>query len=106
MQQALALDVNSTQTTSTIGSAAALTGASGAQRTLSLLVNFRDNPVQPYTLTQAYDTLFSTTDGHFREGSAGAAWLVGDLLGWFTIDMDSTACDTTTLATLAQAGCA
>ena len=67
-----------------------------------MLVNFRDKKATPYTTAFATDIVFGTTDGYLRETSAGAVSLAGDVVGWFTINMDSTVCDTTTLATLAK----
>lgn len=101
VEDALALDGSAATTTA--GPAQALAGATGEQRTLVVLVSFRDTPAAPYSATHAADVVFSQTDGFFRENSGGAAWLTGDVYGWFPIEMDSTVCDTTTLATLAKA---
>lgn len=81
---------------------AALAGATGDQRTLVMLVNFRNSPTQPYTPAFAASVVFGSTDGYLRENSAGATSLSGDVVGWHTIDMDDTVCDTTQLATKAQ----
>jgi hypothetical protein len=74
----------------------------GNQRTLVLLVNFQDNPVEPYTLSYADGLVFTTTSNFDREGSYQQTWLTGVTLGWFTIAIGSTVCDTLTLASLAQ----
>jgi hypothetical protein len=100
VRDAIALNGDSTSTAG--GSFPVGAAASGEQRVLMMLVNFRDNPVQPYTAAHAHDVVFGTTDGFFRESSAGTAFLVGDVLGWFTVDMDSTVCNTTTLGALAR----
>lgn len=101
VNDALALDGNATTTSAS--PLQALAGTAGEQRTLVILVSFRDTPAPPYPTTHAADVVFSQTDGFFRENSGGAAWITGDVYGWFTIDMPSTICDTTTLATLAKA---
>ena len=98
VQQMLALDGSQTTTTSV----PALPLASGEQRTLVILVNFRDKATTPYTTAHADNVVFSQTDGYFAENSGGRAWLTGDVYGWYTIAMDSTVCDKTTLATLAK----
>lgn len=101
VQTELALGGDAVSSTSSTAPAT-LNGATGPQRTVMILVNFRNNPVQPYTPAQAHDIVFASTDGYFREASAGAASLAGDVFGWFTIGMDSSTCDTTMIATLAR----
>ncbi len=91
VQEMLALDGSQTTTTSVV----ALPLASGEQRTLVILVNFRDKATTPYTTADADDVVFSQSDAYFGENSGGRAWLTGDVYGWFTIAMDSTVCDTT-----------
>ncbi len=77
----------------------------GAQKTILILVNFQDNTSQPYSPSYAQSVAFSTTSGFYRENSFQQTWLTGDVVGWFTIAMSSTVCDTWTLANLAnQAG--
>jgi hypothetical protein len=83
--------------------AAALPNALGAQHTLVMLVNFSDNPTQPYTPEYAQSVVFGTTSQFYLENSFGQAWLTGDVVGWFTIALSSAGCDTSTLATQAQA---
>lgn len=102
VQDALALDASTTSTTSTAGTLAVLSGASGEQRTLVVLVNFRDSPIRPYTTAHASNIVLGTTDGYLRENSSSNLWLTGDVMGWFTIAMDSTVCDTNNLATMAK----
>lgn len=99
VQNTLALEGSGT---STMGTTAELAGASSQQRTLVMLVNFLNDAAQPYTTAHAYDLVFNTTDGYLRESSAGATALAGDVVGWFTVNMDSSVCDTTMLATLAK----
>jgi hypothetical protein len=74
----------------------------GAQQTLVILVNFQDNPTEPYTIVDAQTAVFDATSNFFLEGSYNQAWLTGDVVGWFTIALSSTVCDVTTLASQAQ----
>jgi len=82
----------------------ALPNTLGAQKTAVVLVNFSDNPVQPYTLSQARDVVFTQTSSFFLENSYGQTWLTGDVFGWYTIPLASTACDISSVST--QAGAA
>lgn len=75
----------------------------GAQQTLVILVNFQDNPTEPYTIADAQTAVFGAASNFFLEGSYNQTWLAGDVVGWFTIALSSTVCDVTTLATEAQA---
>ena len=89
------------ESTTTVAAAPSVSSA-GTRNTLVVLVNFQDNPVQPYTTAYAADVVFNTTDGYLREASHGQVALSGDVLGWFTLGMNSTVCDPSMLATLAQ----
>jgi hypothetical protein len=99
VDNALALSSGSTsvQTVS-----AALPNTFGAQKTLVMLVNFQDKAIQPYTLTTAQSIVFTTTSNFDLENSLQQTWLVGDVYGWFTIPMNSTVCDSSTLANYAK----
>ena len=88
---------NSVQSLSA-GSSAAI----GEQRTLVMLVNFKDNASQPYSSADAYATAFGVTSDYDREASSGQTWLTGDVAGWFTIPVASTSCDTSAIAKYAQ----
>ena len=74
----------------------------GAQKTLVILVNFSDQPLQPYTADYAESVVFGTTSDFFLENSFQQAWLTGDVIGWYTIEAVSTTCDTNTIATQAR----
>jgi hypothetical protein len=74
----------------------------GAQRTVVLLVNFMDNPVQPYTVDDARSAIFGTTSAFFFENSYQQAWLDGNVFGWFTIPLGSGTCDYASIASHAQ----
>ncbi len=65
----------------------------GAQRTLVILLNFQNNPIQPWTPDAARSAFFGTTSNFFLEASYSQTWLSGDVFGWYTIPMDDTACD-------------
>lgn len=84
------------------GTAAAAPNTFGDQKTLLLLVNFQDNPTEPYTATYAQSVVFGTVSDFFRENSYGQTWLSGDVYGWLTIALDSTVCDWHTLANQAD----
>jgi hypothetical protein len=83
--------------------ATALPNTLGEQRTLVILVNFEDNRTQPYTPEDAQGAVFGTTSQFFEENSFGQAWLGGDVVGWITIPLSTSACDIFTLASQAQA---
>jgi hypothetical protein len=76
----------------------------GEQRTIVILVNFQNNPSQPYAWTTAQQVTFQTTSDFFRENSYGQTWLSGTVVGWFTIAMDAPAgsCDYSRIASLAD----
>jgi M6 family metalloprotease-like protein len=76
----------------------------GAQSTLVILVNFQDAPTnQPYTVATAQSLVFGTVSNFFLENSYQQAWLTGDVVGWYTIPLSSTNCDTSSIASYAQA---
>ena len=71
----------------------------GERRTLVILVNFQDRPIQPFTPDFARNVTFNTTNNFIRENSYGQTWLTGDVYGWFTIPVSSTVCDTLGVST-------
>jgi hypothetical protein len=75
----------------------------GEQRTLVILVNFQDNPSESYALADARSVVFGTTSDFFLENSYQQTWLTGDVVGWYTIPLDSTMCDSGSIATYAEA---
>jgi hypothetical protein len=81
---------------------AVLPNTTGEQRTLVLLVNFADDPSQPYTAAHAHQVVFSTASDYDREASFERTWLTGDVHGWFTLPLSGSLCDPYALATLAQ----
>lgn len=70
----------------------------GERRTLVILVNFKDNPTEPWTKDYARNVVFGATSDFMFENSGRQTWLSGDVAGWFTIDLSSTVCDIDTLA--------
>ena len=80
----------------------ALPNTFGAQRTVVLLVNFTNNPTQPYTLAAARSVVFTTTSNFDLENSYGQTWLTGDVFGWFTIPVQSSVCDDPSIETYAK----
>lgn len=83
------------------GGTAAGPSATGEHKTLVILVNFQDNPIQPYTPDFA-KTVLTTTSDYFRENSSQQMWLNTDVTGWFTIANSSSVCDTWTIAAQAK----
>src|SRR5206468_520380 len=46
------------------------------------------------------------TSSFFKENSYGQTWLAGDVVGWYTIRLDGTTCDSGAIATYAEAAAA
>ena len=74
----------------------------GALRTIVILVNFSDDPTQPYTVGDAQAAMFNVTSSFFLENSYQQSWLDGDVYGWFTIPVSNATCDYATIATAAR----
>jgi hypothetical protein len=74
----------------------------GQQRTLVMLVNFQDNPTQPYTVEAAHRVTFEETSAFFLENSYQQTWLTGDTIGWITLPMTSGTCDYYKISSLAE----
>jgi hypothetical protein len=75
--------------------AAALANTLGAQKTLTILVNYTTNPVQPFTVASAQSMMFGTVSNYWYENSYQQTTLTGDVAGWFTIVPSATTCDYT-----------
>ena len=84
----------------------ALPNTLGEQRTLVILVNFRNDTSQPYVVDFANNVFFGTTSSFFLENSYQQAYLSGVVNGWYTIDMDSpvnaSTCDYSLISSLAD----
>ncbi|MGH8065371.1 MAG: MG2 domain-containing protein [Candidatus Entotheonellia bacterium] len=103
IKDALALESG---TTSVQALATALPNTFGAQSTLVMLVNFQDNPTEPYTITYAQSMMFGTTSDFFDENSYQQTSLTGDVAGWYTIPFTSTVCDLFSIASYAKSAAA
>jgi hypothetical protein len=103
VQQALALSSGTTQVAL---QSAALPNTFGVQRTIVILVNFQDKPTQTWlTTTQAHDVVFGTgfsVTNFFDEASYRQASLTGDVVGIYTIPVNSTACDYSAISSYAD----
>jgi hypothetical protein len=94
---ALAAGMTSVQTLTT-----ALPNTFGAHPTLVILVNFQDNPTQPYTVSEAQSVVFDTTSDFYYENSYQQTWLTGDVAGWYTISLSGAVCDLSAIASHAK----
>jgi M6 family metalloprotease-like protein len=74
----------------------------GVQSTLVMLVNFQDDAVQPYTIADAQNAFFGAVNSFFQENSYGQTSITGDVVGWYTIPVSVTTCDTSQIATAAK----
>lgn len=85
------------------GSASVLGNPLGEQKTLVMLVNFQDKPIeQPFTVGEVNQAVFGTASDYFGENSYGQTWLAGETVGWTTISMSSTSCDQLGIASEAK----
>jgi hypothetical protein len=99
----LALGGGKSVTTTTNSSTMPLPNTFGAQSTVVILVNFQDAPAnQPYTVADAQSVVFGTTNNFLLENSYQQTWLRGHIVGWYTIPMSSTTCDTFSIASYAK----
>jgi hypothetical protein len=98
----LALDGGVTGGTNN-GEPAPMPNTFGEQRTLVLLVNFRDDPAnKPWSMSEAWNLVFSTVSDYFDENSYQQTWLSGEVFGWYTLPIDSTVCNSTQIASEAR----
>ena len=74
----------------------------GAQSVLVILVNFQDDTIEPYTLADAQSMYLGTVNNFIQENSYGQTSVTGDVVGWFTIPLSITTCNTSQIATYAQ----
>jgi hypothetical protein len=103
--EAIALDSNTLSTSTTNTSYQVTTpvypNTFGEQKVLVLLINFQDNPTQPWTIDQVRNTVFTSANNYYLEASYQQAWLTGDVYGWYTLPIAST-CDTSMISTYAK----
>jgi hypothetical protein len=82
---------------------AAQPSSSNERLTQVLLVNFADDPTaQPYSVEEAWQTVFGTTSDFLLENSFGQTWLTGDVDGWYTLPLASS-CSGSQIASEANA---
>jgi len=74
----------------------------GAQSVLVILVNFQDDPVQPYTLADAQNAFFGSVNNFFSENSYQQTSVTGAVVGWYTIPDSVATCDMYQIATDAK----
>ena len=65
----------------------------GAQRTLVMMVNYSNAPIEPWTSADAHALVFDTANAFVQENSYGNAWLTGDVAGWITVDQTNDTCN-------------
>jgi hypothetical protein len=80
---------------------APLSNTFGAQKTLVILVNFSNDPSQPFSPADVR-TSFDWVSDFFVENSYQQTSLVTDVVGWYTLPMSSTSCDYLQIRSLAQ----
>src|SRR3989344_645243 len=69
----------------------------GEQKTVVILVNFRDNQDEPITLEEAEQYIFDenyqfSLNSFVKENSYERAYVAGDVYGWYNIEMDMGEC--------------
>jgi M6 family metalloprotease-like protein len=74
----------------------------GVQSVLVILVNFQDDVIEPYTVSDAQNAFFVSANNFFLENSYGQTYLTGNVVGWYTIPESVTTCNTSQIATDAQ----
>jgi hypothetical protein len=73
--------------------AATTNHAVGEQRQLLMLFNFQDQPSnKPWTAAYIQDLLFNQVNQYYQQVSYGQTWVTGDMVGWYTIPVNSTDC--------------
>ncbi len=81
-----------------------MTNTLGEQRTLVIMMNFKDDQSQPWSKSQISDLVGGQVDNFMRENSYGQTWLNVDVAGWYTIDAyKSDGCATSQYSDLANA---
>ena len=101
---ALASGSSNTATSSVTTVSSALPNTLGQISLAVLLVNFQDNPVQPFTTSSVDSTFFSGTknvSSTYLEESYGQTSLTGQVFGWLTMATGTT-CAYSTIASAAQ----
>jgi len=85
--------------------------ATGARKTAVILLNFSNDPRQPYTADQVRQQIFTgagSVNAYYQEQSFGLVSFTGkargdgDVFGWYTISSSSSPCSYTTWASAAK----
>lgn len=92
-------------TTVTVTAPAPSLNISGDRKLAVLLVNFQDNPIQPYTLATGTNVL-NQTAGFIKENSQSVTSVSGAAYGWYTLPIATTCSDTQITAAAKQAATA
>jgi len=71
----------------------------GTQYTLVILVNFQDDAVEPYTISDVQAAYSGTVNDYVKEASYGQTSIVSTAVGWYTVPDSSTTCDINQIAT-------
>ena len=80
---------------------APLANTFGVQKVAVLLVNFENDPRQPYTIAQQR-AWFDRIDAFYRENSYGQTSLAVDIFGWYTLPVSNTSCTTSSIRSYAM----
>jgi hypothetical protein len=85
---------------------AAVAAVTGERRVAVLLLKFAETDPEPYTVAQAEGVIFSNGNSvanYFAEESHGLMTLTGDVFGYYTISINTSACDYTDIGNQARA---
>src|SRR6266571_5382826 len=96
------LTKTTTSTTTTSTSSIPVPYTFGAQSTLVILVNFQDDVVQPYAVADVQNAFFTAANNFVLENSYQQTSITGNVVGWYTIPLSVTTCDTSQITTDAQ----
>ena len=88
--------------TSTSSSSGPLPYTLGIQYTLVMLVNFQDDAIPPYTISDVQAVFSGKVNDFFVENSYGQTSIAPTVVGWYTIPDSVTTCNTSQIATDAQ----
>jgi Gametolysin peptidase M11 len=73
----------------------------GVQKVVVLLVNFSNDPRQPYSVAQAR-TKYADVDSFYRENSYGQTSLDVEVFGWYTLPVSNATCNISQMQTYAR----
>ncbi len=71
------------------GTPGPLPNAFGERKVAVIMVNSQDATDTPWTKAQLQDMFFNQASDFFHENSYGQTWLTGDVLGWYTLPIDT-----------------